>query len=176
METPFPTVQEARTAIVPPQTSAHGVGNESSGSAAAPVDGGKGTLDRDARGGDPDIDIQEIPIPNKGDLKYPNLGSHLDRLVTSVQEGQATVQDAAEGAAIYQDESIAVTIYLSGKVDEVVEFLKNNGGDPRNVGEDYIEAYVPLTLLGSVSEQPGVIRVREIVPPQEAGTVPESPP
>ena len=45
-------------------------------------------------------------------------------------------------------------------------FLEDNGGDPRNVGEDYIEAYVPVTLLGPVSERPGVLRVREIVPPQ----------
>ncbi len=62
---------------------------------------------------------------------------------------------------------MAVTIYLSGNVAEVVSFLEDNGGDPRNVGEDYIEAYVPVTLLGPVSEQTGVIRVREIVPPQE---------
>ena len=41
-----------------------------------------------------------------------------------------------------------------------MQFLQDNGGDPRNVGEDYIEAYVPVTLLGAVSEQPGVIRVR----------------
>ena len=57
-------------------------------------------------------------------------------------------------------ESVAVTIYLSGNVDEVddvVTFLEENGGDPRNVGEDYIEAYVPVTLLGPVSQQPGVV-------------------
>ena len=59
-----------------------------------------------------------------------------------------------------------MTIYLSGSVDGVVAFLEENGGDPRNVGEDYVEAYVPVTLLGPVSEQPGVLRVREIVPPE----------
>ena len=37
-------------------------------------------------------------------------------------------------------------------------------------GEDYIEAYVPVTLLGQLSEQPGVTRVREIVPPQPVET------
>ena len=61
---------------------------------------------------------------------------------------------------------MAVTIYLSGNVDEVVAFLEENGGDPRNVGEDYVEAYVPVPLLGPVSERPGVIRVREIIPPE----------
>ena len=65
--------------------------------------------------------------------------------------------------------SVAVTIYLSGNVDDVVTFLEDNGGDPRNVGEDYIEAYVPVITLGQVSEQPGVVRVREIVPAPEYG-------
>ena len=67
---------------------------------------------------------------------------------------------------MHSGESVAVTIYLTGNVDAVVSFLEDNDGDPRNVGEDYIEAYVPVPLLGQVSEQPGVIRVREIVPPQ----------
>ena len=89
-------------------------------------------------------------------------------MVASVEEGRTTAGDAAEGASIYSEESVAVTIYLSGHVDEVVTFLEDNGGDPRNVGEDYIEAYVPLILLGPVSERPGVIRVREIIGP-EAG-------
>ena len=134
------------------------------------------TLDPGATGGDSDIDIQAMPLPDKGRLKYPNLGSHLDQLVASVEEGRATAQEAAEGAAIHQGDSIAVTIHLTGNVDEVVLFLESNGGDPRNVGEDYIEAYVPVPLLGPVSEQPGVIRVREIVPPQDGRAVPISPP
>ena len=114
---------------------------------------------------------QVPPIPEKAGLNYPNLGSHLDQLVGSVEAGQATVQDAASNSPVHSGESVAVTIYLSGNVDDVVSFLGDNGGDPRNVGEDYIEAYVPVTLLGPVSEQPGVIRVREIVPPQPAQTI-----
>ena len=109
---------------------------------------------------------QAPPIPDKGELNYPNLGSHLDQLVASVEEGQATSKEAAGDAPVHSGESVAVTIYLTGNVDAVVSFLEDNGGDPRNVGEDYIEAYVPVALLGPVSEQPGVVRVREIVPPQ----------
>ena len=109
---------------------------------------------------------QALSIPDKTELKYPNLGSHLDQLVTSVEEGETTAEDAAEDTAMHREESVAVTIYLSGNVDEVAAFLEENGGDPRNVGEDYIEAYVPVSLLGPVSEQPGVLRVREIVPPE----------
>ncbi len=111
-------------------------------------------------------DDQFTPPPEKTELKYPNLGSHLDQLVASVEAGEASAEDAAADTPVHSGGAVAVTIYLSGNVDDVVAFLEDNGGDPRNVGQDYIEAYVPVTLLGSLSEQPGVIRVREIVPPE----------
>ena len=110
----------------------------------------------------------QLSIPEKTELKYPNLGSTLDQMAATVEEGEVSASDAAKDAPVSQEESVAVTIYLSGNVDEVVSFLEDNGGSPRNVGEDYIEAYVPVTLLGPVSEQPGVIRVWEIIPPQPA--------
>ena len=97
-------------------------------------------------------------------MKYPNLGSCLDGLVATVEAGQATAQDVAADTPVHSGESVAVTVYLSGNVDEVVDFLEENGGDPRNVGKDYIESYVPVPLLEPVSEQPGVIRLREIDP------------
>ena len=112
-------------------------------------------------------DDQAPAIPDKGQLKYPGLGSRLDGLVAKVEAGQATAQEAAADAPVHSGESVAVTIYLSGSVDGVVAFLEENGGDPRNVGEDYIEAYVPVPLLGPVSDRTGVIRVREIVPPEQ---------
>ena len=107
-------------------------------------------------------------LPEKPELKYPNLGSNLDQLVASVEEGETSAKEAAEDAPVHQEASVAVTIYLSGNVDDVVKFLEDNGGSPRNVGEDYIEAYVPVSLLGRVSERTGVIRVREIAPPEPA--------
>ena len=106
-------------------------------------------------------------LPEKPELKYPNLGSNLDQLVASVEKGETSAKEAAEDAPVHQEASVAVTIYLSGNLDDVVKFLEDNGGSPRNVGEDYIEAYVPVSLLGQVSERPGVIRVREIVPPAD---------
>ena len=109
---------------------------------------------------------QAPPIPDKVELKYPKLGSSLNQLVTRVEEGEATAEEAAGETPMHREESAAVTIYLSGNVDDVVAFLEGNGGDPRNVGEDYIEAYVPVTLLGPASEQPGVLRVRAIAPPE----------
>ena len=113
-----------------------------------------------------DGDNQALRVPDKEDLKYPNLGYPLDVLVARVEAGQTTAEEAAADTPVHSGGSVAVTIYLSGGVDGVVSFLKDNGGDPRNVGEDYVEAYVPVAMLGPVSEQPGVIRVREIVPPE----------
>ena len=130
-----------------------------------PADTSESIPRSDGTGGD----NQAPPIPDKGELKYPNLGSHLDGLVVQVEEGETTSEDAASDTPVHSGESVAVTIYLSGNVDEVVSFLEDNGGDPRNVGEDYIEAYVPVILLGPVSERPGVIRVREIIPPEPSG-------
>ena len=115
-----------------------------------------------------DGDDIEITLPEKTELKYPNLGSRLDQLVASVEKGETSAKEAAEDAPVHQEASVAVTIYLSGNVDDVVKFLEDNGGSPRNVGEDYIEAYVPVSLLGQVSERPGVIRAREIASPQAA--------
>ena len=130
--------------------------------ANAPKDTSESIGRRDGAG----EDDQALTIPDKRELKYPNLGSRLDGLVASVEAGQATAEEAAADTPVHSGESVGVTIHLSGSVDEVVAFLEENGGDPRNVGEDYVEAYVPVTLLGPASEQPGVLRIREIVPPE----------
>ena len=136
---------------------------------SAPHSGGDDQPAPISQSGGTSGDNQAPSLPDKGELKYPNLGSRLDELVASVEAGDTTAEQAASGAALHSGASVAVTIYLTGNVDEVVSFLEDNGGDPRNVGEDYIEAYVPVTLLGSASEQPGVLRVREIMPPRGQG-------
>ena len=116
-------------------------------------------------------DDQFIP-PKKTEPKYPNLDSMLNQLVARVEAGESSAEEAAGNAPLHRGSSVAVTFYLSGNVDVVVSFLEDNGGSPRNVGEDYIEAYVPVTLLGPASEQPGVLRVRAIVPPQDDRAAP----
>ena len=107
-------------------------------------------------------------IPDKSQVAYANLGSHLNQSVALVEGGLLSAQEAASQSPISTGGSVAATVYLSSNVGDVVEFLEDNGGDPRNVGEDYIEAYVPVTLLGELSEQPGVTRVQEIIPPEPA--------
>ena len=56
--------------------------------------------------------------PEKTELKYSNLGSKLDRLIGRIEAGEISALDAAGNAPIHQDESVAVTIYLSGNAKE----------------------------------------------------------
>ena len=92
------------------------------------------------------------------------MGSMLDDLIARVEAGEVTAEDAAAEAPLHRGDSVAVTIYLSRNVDGVVRFLQDNGVSPRNVGEDYIEAFIPILLLPQTSEQQGVLRVEEAIP------------
>ena len=99
--------------------------------------------------------------------KYSNLDSSLNRIVEETETGQFTAQAAAASAPLHQEASVAVTIHITeGYADAVVDFLEANGASPRNVGDDYIEAYIPVTLLAEASEQEGVISIRTITPAQ----------
>ena len=44
-----------------------------------------------------DGEADQFSIPEKTELKYPNLGSRLDQLVARAEEGEATAEDAAGG-------------------------------------------------------------------------------
>ena len=119
-----------------------------------------------ADGGDGDM---VLPVPEKTQLVYPKLGSMLDQLVAEHETGDASARTIDADDPSNLESSVAVTIYLIPEnVDAVVSFLEDNGGSPRNVGEDYIEAYVPASLLGQTSQLSGVLRVREITPPHPA--------
>ena len=115
-----------------------------------------------AQGGD------DASAPVKPTLAYPNLSTHLNHLAEGYNSGQMSQGQAAGEAPVHSGGSVAVTIHLDGHVSDVVTWLEDNGGDPRNVGVDYIEAYVPVSLLGPLSLQPGVTQVQEIIPPQPA--------
>ena len=99
--------------------------------------------------------------------KYGNMDSVLNGLVQQVERGISTARSAASTAPLNDDESVAVSLFIEEDyVEDVREYLDDNGASVRNVGDDYIEAYVPVSLLGSVSEQEGVTTVNTIIPPQ----------
>lgn len=104
------------------------------------------------------------PLPPKEPPQYPNLDSNLNRLA---EVASSTLTPAGTDAARsnQDDEPVLVTFYIeSGRVDDVREYLEENGIFVRNVGEDYIEAHVPPSQLGAASEQAGVLRVDTVVP------------
>ena len=112
--------------------------------------------------------VPQFP-PFKGKInppKHTNMDSLLNQIVESVRIGAATPASAAESAPLRSGESVAVTLHIDGDSQAVADFLASNGGSPRNIGADYVEAYVPISLLPQASRQAGVIRVQAIVPPR----------
>lgn len=105
-------------------------------------------------------------VPEKMELQYPNLGFMLNQLISHTEAGEKLPDWVPQEADVHRGQSIAVSLSLSGHAKAVAAFLEQNGGDPRHIGEDYIEAYVPVSLLGRVSQQAGVTRAGLIIPPQ----------
>ena len=118
-----------------------------------------------------DSGVENLP-PLEGKLnppKYPNMDSNLNRIVLQVETGQSIAQAAAANAPLHQEDSVAVTLYIiDGYASAIVKFLEGNGASPRNIGTDYIEAYVPVPLLAEASAQEDVISIHAITPPRPA--------
>lgn len=116
----------------------------------------------------PSVTFQEAQFELELPERVPplgNLDSTLSHIARQVQLGYSTAHAAAE-APLHQDDSVAVTFYTQGNAAPLVSFLYDNGADPRNIGEDYVDAYVPVDLLAEASERTGVVSARAIVPPQ----------
>ena len=115
----------------------------------------------------PVFDIQGLSLEGKvSPPRYLNLDSNLNHVVEQARTGQVTTRAAAASAPIHHGQSVAVTLYIiEGYADAVTSYLEANGASPRNIGADYIEAYVPVSLLVEASRQEGVLSVRTIVPP-----------
>ena len=120
------------------------------------------------------FDIQILPTEGKiSPPKYPNLDSDLNHIIEQARTGRRTARAAAANAPIHREESVAVTLYITeGYAQDVRNYLEQSGASPRNIGADYIEAYIPVSLLVEASEQEGVVGIRTIIPPQpDQGTV-----
>ena len=105
-------------------------------------------------------DFDPSGLPVKDAPAHPNLDTPLNDAV------ERHKSRSASGLAAAATAPHLVTVYVSGNADRVANFLRRNGGNPFNVGEDYIEAYVPVSLLGRLSERPAVRRISTIVPPR----------
>ena len=100
MPTPTPVSKASGTAM-PTPTSVPKAASEKTREIPATVNGRPDPSEsirlREGTGGDD----QALPIPDKGELKYPNLGSRLDVLVASVEAGQATAEEAAADTPVH---------------------------------------------------------------------------
>ena len=96
--------------------------------------------------------------------KYRRLDSILNRLVKDI--GVVGTTEIASRAPLSLGDAVAVTVRPDGDTSPIVAFLESGGATVANVGVDYVEAYVPVTLLAALSEQDGVLWVQTIIPPQ----------
>jgi len=97
---------------------------------------------------------EEIDLPPivKVPPKYPNLDSNLNRLSEAASAANQMRTDDAGSGESETAEPVLVTFYVDpAQVDNVREYLEDNGVFLRNVGEDYIEAHIPPLLLPEAS-------------------------
>ena len=104
--------------------------------------------------------------------KYPNLSDH--RLVTLVEEFEKTQQSASSAAGQSAEQAtslieVRVELLSSDKVDALAAWLESQGVSGIDKGEVDIHTWVPVSLIGPMSEQDGVRSVR--IPPEPVPTV-----
>ena len=98
------------------------------------------------------------PAPPREKPAHPRLDSQLNRLaVQAAQAGQGGGDVIATSALMYSGSSVAVTVRLSNGADAIAAFIEEGGGIAANIGEDYVEAYVPPPLLAELSELENVV-------------------
>ena len=110
------------------------------------------------------------PIPTKPPLKYPKLGRLNSVAVVAEAEAAAagtSGQSEAEVQTVYawialedKASTAAVIAWLeNNKVTWLSDRSESDVGRVRMSGDDYIYAYVPVSLLIPLSRQEGVIRL-----------------
>ena len=163
---------------LPPEAKGNGGAPEGSWN-DVPLTSGKG-LGVEAGGSKEDAP----QIPGKATQQFANLTSDLDGIAKEVNDGVFSADSLAERALLYEqpaegadrtsgaegqsgddETSVGVTIYALEDIGAATGFLKRNGVTIRHQGETYLEAYVPVSLLGQASMQPDVIRIEPIIGP-----------
>ena len=105
------------------------------------------------------------PPPTVPTPTYPKLRSSLQHDVVQFEEAQ----DAASGPSgqsdsAPEDTAVFVEIFLSGNKAEVAAWLRSKGITPGGADYPYtvnLQAVVPLSLLGELSQQDGVTGIQQ---------------
>ena len=122
------------------------------------------------------------PTPPPPTLKYPHLGDQLSRYAQEAEEIQSNAAQAGEAAGGSGTEIplVYLHIVLAANTEEVVAWLQRNGiplsedwveGDRGYIadyavdwelGDDFIYAWVPASLLVALSRQEGVTYMEDV--------------
>ena len=119
---------------------------------------------------DGDADPTEPPPPPPAPtLTYPNIrDSQLDFDVVEFEKAQDTTSGpSGQSDTAPEDKVVFVQIILSGNKAEVAAWLRSKGVTPFHADDPDISnltAEVPLSLLGELSQQNGVINIERPAP------------
>ena len=108
---------------------------------------------------------QGFAVPKKEPPAIPTLDYALNDIISRIDAGEFTEEQAAEQMPMHRDESVAVTLYISGDSAAVSEYLSDNAISPRHTADDYIELFLPVRMLTEVATLDGIVRIEPIVPP-----------
>ena len=111
-------------------------------------------------------DSEGTPAPTEEEgPKYPKLDATFQQLVQQFEDGELTETQAAAQAPDHFDSNVMVIVDLSANLEAVDAWLSRQDlkytprlADP-NYTPLYINAWVPVSLLGALSQQDGVIIV-----------------
>ena len=97
------------------------------------------------------------PPPPLPTLTYPNIRYGLHFEVVEFEEAQKAARGpSGQRDAAVEDSVVYVEIFLSANTAEVADWMRSKGVSPLYAADGYIDAEVPLSLLGELSQQDGV--------------------
>ena len=111
------------------------------------------------------------PPPTVPTPSYPKIKYGLQYEVVDFEEAQAAASGpSGQSDSAPEDTAVYVVIYLSGNKAEVAAWLRSKGVTPAHADDPYavnLEAEVPLSLLGELSQQDGVTDIERPLPSAE---------
>ena len=114
-------------------------------------------------GEEPAAEPTDTPTPAPTN-NYPNLDASLQDVVRNFEAGDLTECQAAAQDLAHHASSVLVEVELSANIDTVDTWMASQGISPRHKDDTWdpphIYAYVPVSLLGALSQQDGVSLIR----------------
>ena len=131
-----------------------------------PAPQGKPVSQAAAQDSDPGPTTTPTPTATPEPPQYPNLDTFLQDLVTKYEAGDLSEIAAAARAPVYDGSSVLVEVDLSTNIDAVYTWMGSQDISPRYKDAEYVPphiyAYVPVSLLGALSQRDGVALVQPV--------------